>query len=82
MNFLYTKEGRSYPIEHTIESISKELNPKIFYRVNRGYVVSINEISEIIAYSNSRLKVKINKADDHDIIVSREKVKEFKNWLG
>ena len=82
MNFLYTSEGRSYPIEQTIESISKELDPKKFFRVNRGYIVSIDAISEVIAYSNSRLKVKIKKADDHEIIVSREKVKEFKAWLG
>ncbi len=82
MNFLYTTEGRSYPIDQTIESISKELDPKRFYRVNRGYIIAIDAISEVIAYSNSRLKVKIDKASDHDVIVSREKVKDFKLWLG
>lgn len=82
MNFLFTNEARSYPIEQTIESLSKELDPKNFFRVNRGCIVSIDAITEIIAYSNSRLKVKIKKADDHEIIVSREKVKEFKVWLG
>jgi len=82
MNYLYTNEGRSYPIDQTIESISKELDTSQFYRVNRGYIVSVSAIAEVIAYSNSRLKVKINNADGHDIIVSREKVKEFKKWLG
>ena len=82
MNFLYTLEGRSYPIEQTIESTFKELDPKKFFRVNRGYIVSIEAISEVIAYSNSRLKVKITKGDQHEIIVSREKVKDFKQWLG
>jgi len=82
MNYLYTNEGRSYPIDQTIESLYKELNTKRFYRVNRGYIISINAISEIIAYSNSRLKIKIEKASDHDIIVSREKVRDFKSWLG
>ena len=82
MNFIYTIEGRSYPLNQTIESISKELNPSNFFRVNRGYIVSINAISLVIAYSNSRLKIKIDKAVDHEIIVSREKVREFKEWLG
>lgn len=82
MNFLYTNEGRSYPIEQTIESISQELDPKKFYRVNRGYIISIEAISEVIAYSNSRLKIKIAQAKDHEIIVSRDKVKDFKVWLG
>lgn len=82
MNFLFLKTGRSYPIEQSIESLSKELNPEKFYRVNRGYIVSINAISEIVAYSNSRLKVKVTEAANHEIIVSREKVKDFKTWLG
>ena len=82
MNFIFTEEGRSYPIDSTIESISKELNSKSFYRVNRGYIVSIDSIKEIIAYSNSRLKIKIDKAPDHEIIVSRARVKDFKSWLG
>lgn len=82
MNFLYTSEGRAYPIDQTIEAISKELNPNNFFRANRGYIISVNAISEVIAYSNSRLKVKVKDATDHDIIVSREKVKVFKNWLG
>ena len=82
MNYMYTQECRSYPINQTIESISKELSPTDFYRVNRGYIISIEAISLVIAYSNSRLKIKIDKAADHEIIVSREKVKDFKAWLG
>ncbi len=82
MNYLFTAEGRSYPIEKTIEQVFSELNPKDYYRVNRGYIISITAISEIITYSNSRLKVKVNQAPDHEIIVSREKVKDFKAWIG
>jgi DNA-binding LytR/AlgR family response regulator len=82
MNYMYTQEGRSYPINQTIESICKELDPSDFFRVNRGYIISVHAISLVIAYSNSRLKIKIDKAADHEIIVSREKVKDFKAWLG
>ncbi len=82
MNFIFTKEGRTYPIDLTIEAISNQLNPKRFYRVNRGCIIAIDAIHEVIAYSNSRLKVKVAQAPEHEIVVSREKVKEFKSWLG
>jgi DNA-binding LytR/AlgR family response regulator len=81
VNYLSNNEGRSYPIDYSIEEIYQKLNPKQFFRVSRGYVVSINAITDVIAYSNSRLKVKIEKGE-HEIIVARDRVKDFKEWLG
>jgi len=82
INFLFCNDGRAYPIDNSIEEISNQLDPQQFFRVNRGCVVQINSIAEVIAYSNSRLKVKVAKASSHEIIVSRDRVKEFKKWLG
>jgi len=82
INYLMTREGRAYPIDYSIEQLSGLVDPKEYYRVNRGYLVSISAIRDVIAYSNSRLKVIVEKADSHEIIVSREKVKTFKEWLG
>ncbi len=81
-NFLYNVDGRSYPIEYSIEKISKLLDPSSFFRVNRGHIISIAAIKDVLAYSNSRLKVVITDATDHEIIVARDRVKEFKAWLG
>lgn len=81
INYLYNKDGRAYPIDYSIEEIYKQLDPRKFYRVSRGYVVAISAIKDVIAYSNSRLKVMIDKVD-HDIIVARDRVKDFKEWLG
>jgi len=82
INYLQNKEGRAYPIDYSIENIYKELDPKNFFRVSRGYIVSIAAIKDVLAYSNSRLKVIITEAPKHDIIVARDRVKEFKDWLG
>lgn len=82
INSLETIEGRSYPIDYTIEQLSGMLDPKRWYRVNRGYIVSISAIKDVVAYSNSRLKVLLDHQGTHEIIVSREKVRDFKEWLG
>lgn len=81
-NYLFQNEGRSYLIDYSIEEIYKQLDPKEFFRVSRGYIVSISSITDVIAYSNSRLKIKIEKAEKHEIIVARDRVKDFKEWLG
>ncbi len=82
INFVYTTAHRSYPIDYSLDSIFAELDPKVFYKVNRGYVISISHIQDMISYSNSRLKIIMDTKDDHEIIVARERTSAFKDWLG
>ena len=76
-----TIDGRSYLLDTTLEELEDALSPQRFFRVSRKYYVQIGHIADIIAYSNSRLKVKMNRFNEQDIIVSRERVKDFKLWL-
>lgn len=77
----YTKEGREYPIEQSISKLSKVLNPQIFFQINRAYIVRVSSIQKIHAWFNQRLKLDVQGAEDSEIIVSREKVVDFKKWL-
>lgn len=79
--YLHTNDHRNYLIDTTLESLEDELNPKQFFRVSRKFFININAIKDIISYTNSRLKVKLNHFNEQEIIVARERVKEFKNWL-
>ncbi len=76
-----TTDGRNYLLDTTLENLEGELSPKIFFRVSRKYYVNINHINDIISYTNSRLQIKMNHYKDQSIIVSRERVKDFKLWL-
>lgn len=78
---IFTVDGRSYLIDETLEQLEDKLDPEIFFRVSRKYYVNINAIKDIISYTNSRLKIILNHFKESEIIVSRERVKEFKNWL-
>jgi DNA-binding LytR/AlgR family response regulator len=79
--FLNTIENKEYDIDYTLEELEGLLNPELFFRINRKYIVSMGAIRDIINYTNSRLKLKLVNSTDNEIIVSREKVSEFKNWL-
>ncbi|TDS15456.1 LytTR family two component transcriptional regulator [Maribacter caenipelagi] len=76
-----TKDGRNYLLDTTLEQLEDELKPQVFFRVSRKFFVSIDHIKDIVSYTNSRLQIKLNNNSDHEIIVSREKVKDFKLWL-
>ena len=79
--YIRTKENRDYLVDYTIEQLVAELNPQYFYRVNRKFIIQLNAIKDIIAYTNSRLEIKLHSYTDEKIIVSREKVKDFKAWI-
>lgn len=79
--YLYTTEGRNYLLDTTLEGLEKELEPETFFRINRKYFVNINAIKDMISYTNSRLQIKLNNYNEAEVIVARERVKDFKEWL-
>ena len=80
--YLHTFENRNYLLDTTLEQIEEELNPKDFYRVSRKFIIPLKAIKEIQVYSNSRLKVILPSYKDEEVVVSREKVSDFKTWIG
>lgn len=80
--YIHTIDNRNYLIDSTLEVLENELDPKNNFRVSRKFLVPLRFIKEIVLYSNSRLKVILPSYKEDEVIVSREKVQEFKLWLG
>lgn len=80
--YIHTTEGRDYLLENTLEQLESELDPAKFFRVSRKFIVSINAIKDIVVYTNSRLKIILPTYKEDEVIVSRERVNDFRNWLG
>lgn len=79
--YLVTTQARKFIIDYTLEALDEILDPKLFYRLNRTFIVNINAIKDVLVYSNSRLKISLTVEFDKEIIVSREKVAAFKDWF-
>ena len=79
--YAFTTEGRNYLLDATLDELEAELEPDVFFRVSRKFYVNINAIKDMVSYTNSRLQIKLNRFNEQDIIVARERVKDFKNWL-
>lgn len=81
ITFCSTGENRNFILDYSLDELEEMLDPRRFFRINRRYVVSSEAIRDIISYTNSRLKLVLSGSSDNDIIVARERVQEFKEWL-
>jgi DNA-binding LytR/AlgR family response regulator len=80
--FLRTTADNEYVIDHSLDQLQKMMDPGRFFRVNRNCIININQISDIISYPSSRLKILLKtKTPIQEIIVSKDKVSEFKKWI-
>lgn len=80
--YLVNDEGRKYIIEHSLEALEQVLTPEDFFRINRKFIVHCKAIREIRPYNNSRLRLLLQPNSPAEAVVSRERVSEFKAWVG
>lgn len=80
-SFIRTTDAHTYCIDYALDQLEPMLDPEKYFRINRKYIVAIGACTNILAWTNSRLRLKIDGIDDPDIIVARERVQEFKMWL-
>lgn len=79
--FIRTSSNKDYPIDYSLDYLQKIMDPDKFFRINRNCIVNINSIRDIISYSSSRLNLKLDNQPIDDLIVSKDKVSEFKKWI-
>lgn len=78
---IFLNDGASMNISYSLDELESQLNPDIFFRANRQYLLHIDSIRNVSNYFNSRLKIHMKKYPDTEIIVSRERASALKEWL-
>jgi two-component system response regulator LytT len=79
--YAHTTDGRQYVIDFTMEQLEKQLDPALFYRANRQFIINHKAIIEVDFYFNGRLAIKVKPAPPESIIISKARVPEFKGWM-
>lgn len=80
--YVQTFASRSYAIDFTIDQLMDILDPEKFYRINRSCVVNIDAITQLSAYSTSRLQLSLENQNKNELfVVSRDRVSDFKKWM-
>ena len=81
ISFAVLPGNKRYPLDQSLDQIEHMIDPVHFFRINRQFIVKMEAIDEMIAYSKSRVKLKLNPPTEEDAIVSKERSPEFKKWL-
>jgi DNA-binding LytR/AlgR family response regulator len=79
--YLCTNDAKTYDLNYTLDKLEEILDPKIFFRVNRQFIVNVESIDNLYIVSKSRYKLDIKPKPPEDIIVSVNHLQEFRNWL-
>lgn len=80
-NYLTTFDGERYIIDSSLDVISDELNPSLFFRISRGCIVNTKAIQSITKQAGGRLLIKSNPPASFEMTVSRSRVDDFLGWL-
>lgn len=82
INFFRTNDNRRIVIDYTLDELEEMLDPQQFFRINRSFYISIHCVDKIDEYFGNRLTLGILPDPEKEVLVSREKVSEFKRWMG
>ncbi|MBL0359329.1 MAG: response regulator transcription factor [Chitinophagaceae bacterium] len=82
LNFFKTTDNRKFVVDYTMDELQEMLDPEKFFRISRSFYVSISSVDKIDDYFGNRLVLGLKPAVDKEALVSREKVTEFKKWMG
>lgn len=74
--------SNKYIIDHSLNELESDLlDPNKFYRINRSFIINLDNLIEMKPYHNGRLALYLNAKSDEPIVVARERVNEFKSWI-
>lgn len=79
--YAVNRNGKQRLLDYSLDTVQEMLDPKIFFRISRSYIVSINSIENISKYLGTRLKLQIAPHTDDEVVVSRSRTSDFLEWL-
>ncbi len=79
--FLVTKDNQRFIIDQTLDELEQEVNPDDFFRINRKFLIHIGCIERMEAYFNNRLLLHTQPNAGEEVVVSRQRTREFKLWM-
>ena len=79
--YAVSRMGGRRLLDYSLDTVQEMLDPKLFFRISRSYIVSINSIENISKHLGTRLKLQLNPKTDDEVVVSRSRTPDFLEWL-
>ncbi|AXY77134.1 DNA-binding response regulator [Paraflavitalea soli] len=81
VTYATTNGNQKLPLDYSLDQVEKLLDRHLFFRINRQFIIHIDAIRKILTYYNSRLILQLHPDAGTDVIISRERVADFRSWL-
>lgn len=81
LTFAVTLDQKKYPLDQTLDELVDVLDPVIFFRANRQFIITFGSIAEIHPYFKGRVKLALQPTTTEEVIISSERTPEFKAWI-
>ena len=75
-------EEKTFRFDYTLDELTEMLDPEVFFRANRQYIISRYSVRDIDLWFNNRLSVNLKVTVPEKILISKARISEFKNWFG
>ncbi|MFA7493570.1 MAG: LytTR family DNA-binding domain-containing protein [Proteiniphilum sp.] len=72
--------NREYTMDRSLDDFLKQLDPDLFYRANRQFIISHKAVSDLSMWFDGKLAVNLSVETPERIIVSRIRASDFKKW--
>ena len=79
---LVNKQGQKFILDESLAELEEQLDPAMFYRINRKYLVNVNAIQRIRSYPKSKLQLDLTPTVEEEVLIAQENVSAFKEWMG
>lgn len=81
LTFLITNDQKKYPLDQPLDELTAVLDPRIFFKANRQFIITFQSIAEIHPYFKGRIKLMLSPASTEEVVISSERSPEFKKWI-
>ena len=79
--YAVSRNGVRRLLDYSLDMVQDMLDPKLFFRISRSYIVSINAIENISKHLGTRLKLQLVPRSEDEVVVSRSRTSDFLSWL-
>ena len=79
--YIVTRSNETHTLHYSLDKLEEELDPAVFYRANRSFIVSAGCVKKAHNYFNYKMKLEVIPKTTKEIIISRQKVSDFKKWF-
>lgn len=81
LTYIVLFSGKKFVTDYTLDTLESELDPKVFFRISRQFIVNLNSVESVHTYFGGSLKLRLIPETHLEAVVTRRRAQGFKEWM-